>query len=76
MANKDIEIAKPDYKPEVIPPNIPKPEKPTSSIDWEILLGGNILGKLGFSAILLAFVWFIKFAFDNHSESSIGVWSK
>ena len=64
--NTDIEIAKPDYKPEVIPPNIPKPEKPTSSIDWEILLGGNILGKLGFSAILLAFVWFIKFAFDNH----------
>lgn len=67
--NTDVEIAKPDYKPEVISPNIPKPTKPEKtarSIDWEILLGGNILGKLGFSAILLAFGWFIKFAFDNH----------
>lgn len=67
--NEEIKIAKPNYKPEVVTPTIPKPiqkDKSSRSVDWELLLGGNILGKLGFFAILLAFGWFIKFAFDNH----------
>ncbi len=64
-----FQIAKPDYKPNIIQPKAPeilKETKPSSSFDWEILLGGNILGKLGLFAIILAFIWFIKFAFDNH----------
>ncbi len=34
--------------------------------DLEFLLGGNILGKLGLLALVLAAGWFIKYAFDNH----------
>jgi|GEM_PF-698409 hypothetical protein len=67
--NAPIQIAKPDYKPNIIQPKttvIQEEPKPGHSFDWEVLLGGNILGKLGLSAILLAFIWFIKFAFDNH----------
>ena len=33
--------------------------------DWEMLLGGNLLGKTGFLAIILGFIWFIKLAIDN-----------
>ena len=64
-----VQIAKPDYKPTIITPKATepiKPAKPSRSFDWEVLLGGNILGKLGLSAIILAFIWFVKFAFDNH----------
>ena len=67
--NAPIQIAKPDYKPNIVQPKITviqEEPKPSRSFDWEVLLGGNILGKLGLSAILLAFIWFIKFAFDNH----------
>ena len=34
--------------------------------DIEFLLGGNILGKLGLFALVLAAGWFINFAFENH----------
>lgn len=34
--------------------------------DIEFILGGNLLGKLGLFALVLAAGWFIKFAFDNH----------
>lgn len=33
--------------------------------DLELLFGGNILGKIGLSALILASAWFIKLAFDN-----------
>lgn len=62
-----VEIARPDYKPTIIQPKILEPTpKPKRSFDWEVLLGGNILGKLGLAAIILAFIWFLNFAFDNH----------
>ena len=44
-----VQIAKPDYKPNIITPKVTEPIKPTKpprSFDWEVLLGGNILGKL------------------------------
>jgi hypothetical protein len=37
----------------------------SKGFDLELLLGGNIIGKFGLIAILLAVGWFIKFAFDN-----------
>lgn len=42
------------------------PPKPAFNFDLEMLLGGNILGKLGLVALILASLWFIKFAFDNY----------
>lgn len=32
----------------------------------EVFLGGNLLGKSGLLAIILATLWFIKYAFDNY----------
>ncbi|MEM7180452.1 MAG: DUF2339 domain-containing protein [Spirochaetota bacterium] len=34
--------------------------------DLEMFLGGNLLGKSGLVAIILATLWFIKYAFDNY----------
>ena len=70
LSDTNSQVHQTSSKPNIIQPQIPKPtseeKKPNKSFDWEVLLGGNILGKLGLMAILLAFIWFIKFAFDNH----------
>lgn len=69
LGETSVQIAKPDYKPNIITPKAPEQDikaKPGRNFDWEVLLGGNILGKLGLSAIILAFIWFINFAFENH----------
>ncbi|EMO52039.1 DUF2339 domain-containing protein [Leptospira noguchii] len=47
---------------------IPKKRSP----EWELFLGGNFLGKLGLFSILLASVWFIKYAFDNRWVNESG----
>ncbi len=44
---------------------VEKKDSTKSKLDFEMLLGGNILGKLGIFAIILAISWFIKYAFDN-----------
>lgn len=38
----------------------------------EVFLGGNLLGKLGIVAIVLAVSWFIKLAFDNQWVNESG----
>ncbi|PJZ68826.1 hypothetical protein CH373_15535 [Leptospira perolatii] len=40
--------------------------------EWEFFLGGNVLGKAGLVAILLASIWFIKYAFDNRWVNESG----
>lgn len=40
--------------------------------NMEIFLGGNVLGKLGILAIVLATMWFIKLAFDNQWVNESG----
>lgn len=40
--------------------------------NMEIFLGGNVLGKLGIVAIVLAAAWFIKLAFDNQWVNESG----
>ncbi len=40
--------------------------------NMEIFLGGNVLGKLGILAIVLATAWFIKLAFDNQWVNESG----
>lgn len=39
---------------------------------WESFLGGNLLGKLGFLALVLTAGWFIKLAIDNHWVNESG----
>ncbi|XDD50713.1 DUF2339 domain-containing protein [Leptospira sp. WS92.C1] len=62
-------------KAELFSPPISQPatpiEKPKSR-EWELFLGGNLLGKFGLLSILLASVWFIKFAFDNRWVNESG----
>lgn len=58
--------------------SVPKPAGPgfferlTQNDNFEVLLGGNILGKLGLLAIVLAVSWFIKLAFDNQWVNESG----
>lgn len=40
--------------------------------NMEVFLGGNLLGKLGILAIVLATAWFIKLAFDNQWVNESG----
>lgn len=42
----------------------PRPPRKTPA-EIELLVGGNILGKLGLAAIVVAIAWFVKFAIDN-----------
>ncbi|WP_016756988.1 DUF2339 domain-containing protein [Leptospira santarosai] len=42
------------------------------SPEWELFLGGNLLGKLGLLSILLACSWFVKYAFDNRWVNESG----
>jgi uncharacterized membrane protein len=49
----------------VYKPKIGLLEKMGLKGDIEYILGGNILGKFGLLAIILATLWFIKYAFDN-----------
>ncbi|MBN2159740.1 MAG: DUF2339 domain-containing protein [Spirochaetes bacterium] len=55
-------------------PRAPAPRKPSRAIqylrtsvfpEFEGLVGGNILGKLGLLTLVLATAWFIKYAFDK-----------
>jgi len=47
------------------PPPHPAARWDFGSANTEFLLGGNLAGKLGFLAIILAAGWFIKLAFDR-----------
>ncbi|MCB1317597.1 MAG: DUF2339 domain-containing protein, partial [Leptospiraceae bacterium] len=46
--------------------------KSISAASVESFLGGNLLGKLGLLALVLATAWFIKLAFDNHWINASG----
>ncbi|MCB1309574.1 MAG: DUF2339 domain-containing protein, partial [Leptospiraceae bacterium] len=49
-----------------------KQRKSISAASVESFLGGNLLGKLGLLALVLATAWFIKLAFDNHWINASG----
>ncbi|MBM9576292.1 DUF2339 domain-containing protein [Leptospira sp. 201903070] len=51
---------------------IEKSVEKTRSPEWELFLGGNLLGKVGLFSILLATIWFIKYAFDNRWVNESG----
>ncbi len=64
----------PEAAPTEAPAPAPRPRKPsrigayvkTKVVpEFEPLVGGNILGKLGLLTLVLATAWFIKYAFDK-----------
>lgn len=70
---KKLDAAGAETAPEPQPPP-PPPRKPSrieeyfrTSVfpEFESLVGGNILGKLGLITLVLATAWFIKYAFDR-----------
>jgi uncharacterized membrane protein len=58
LKNHSIEVPVPSQEP-VHPPW-------GKNLDLENYLGGNLLGYAGMLALVLASLWFIKFAFDNN----------
>ncbi|MCB1179031.1 MAG: DUF2339 domain-containing protein, partial [Leptospiraceae bacterium] len=48
--------------------------KNSEKFNWsfEKLAGGNLFGFIGFSALILAFIWFLKYAFDNYWVNESG----
>jgi hypothetical protein len=42
------------------------PPRPSIREKIEAWLGGNLIGKSGFLAIILAFIWFLTYAFENY----------
>ncbi|MDX1957029.1 MAG: DUF2339 domain-containing protein [Leptospiraceae bacterium] len=58
----------------------PEKNKLFQKFNFEQLFGANLIGKTGFVAIILAFIWFLDFAFSNYwiNESGrifIGIFS-
>ncbi len=50
-------------------PAAPQPGQPAkrrAELDWETLVGGRVLNRVGILALLLAVAFFLKFAFDNN----------
>lgn len=43
-----------------------------SSDEIELIIGGNVFGKIGLLAIILASGWFVKYAFDNQLINESG----
>jgi len=62
--------AAPSPEPEVptitpVPRRMPKPA-PTKPMEWEQILGGNWLARIGVIALIIGAAFFIKYAFDNN----------
>jgi uncharacterized membrane protein len=54
----------PSAPPHAVPP--PPPRKPSRTREeWEILLGGKLLNRIGALALILGVGFFLKYAFDN-----------
>ncbi len=72
--------------PSVTTPERPRPSKPVSSLfdsvgkrataswtrEWEVLVGGNWLLRVGVAAIVLGALYFLKYAFDNQWIGNTG----
>lgn len=43
-----------------------KPKAPKSSIDWELLIGGKWLNRIGALALFFSLAFFLKYAFDQN----------
>ncbi|MCX6139467.1 MAG: DUF2339 domain-containing protein, partial [Candidatus Kapabacteria bacterium] len=56
------------YPPIVKPPKAPG----RTNAEWEMLIGGKLLNRIGSVAIVLAMVFFLKYAFDNDLIPPIG----
>jgi uncharacterized membrane protein len=48
------------------PPTRPAKAKPTKPREWEQILGGNWLARIGVVALIIGAAFFLKFAFDNN----------
>jgi len=44
----------------------PAPPKPTEPREWEQILGGNWLARIGVVTLIIGVAFFLKFAFDNN----------
>lgn len=47
------------------PPFIPTPAQPSGGFEWETILGGNWLVRIGIAALVFGTAFFFKWAFDH-----------
>jgi uncharacterized membrane protein len=64
---KPREVAAHPPQPSLIaaPPLYASQSKSTSSLDWETIIGGRWLNRIGIVALIGATTFFLKYAFDN-----------
>ncbi len=55
---------------EFLPPPVPSPPQPPR--EWEALIGGRWLAKVGTVALVLGVLYFLKYAFDNQWIGNTG----
>ncbi len=60
----------PSYVPSSVPSSVPSPAR--TNAEWEMLIGGKLLNRIGALAIVLAVIFFLKYAFDNDLIPPIG----
>lgn len=58
----------PSYVPSAA--SVPTPQR--TNAEWEMLIGGKLLNRIGAAAIVLAVIFFLKYAFDNDLIPPIG----
>lgn len=62
-----VAAAAPDLAVAVHPETSPLPEAPSRSREeWETLIGGKLLNRIGALALIIGVGFFLKYAFDNH----------
>ena len=61
-------VAAPEHLPSpfAAPPLYASQAKSTSSLDWETIIGGRWLNRIGIVALIGATTFFLKYAFDNN----------
>ena len=61
-------VAAPEHLPNpfAAPPLYASQAKSTSSLDWETIIGGRWLNRIGIVALIGATTFFLKYAFDNN----------
>ncbi len=65
--SKPAQVAQVDRQPEPISRS---KKKSRTRIDWELLIGGRWLNRIGALAVILGLIFFIKYAFDHQLISN------
>jgi uncharacterized membrane protein len=63
---REVAASSPHASVFAAPPLHASQAKSSSSLDWETIIGGRWLNRVGIIAVILAMTFFLKYAFDNN----------